>query len=88
MFFGDEYAVFDILTRRQSAKNILFIGDDLANSLAPFLVPSYAKITCVNLQKLSEPLSAAVDLESYDQVVVLESVARFCQDSGLEKLLT
>lgn len=88
VFFGDEYAVFDILTRRQSAKSILFIGDDLANSLVPFLVPSYAKITCVDLQKLSEPLSSAVDLESYDQVVVLESVGRFCQDSGLEKLLT
>lgn len=87
VFFGEEPA-FDIVTRRQSAKNILVIGDDLIQSIAPFLIPSYAKITCVNLQRLNQPLSSFVDLEEYDQVVILESMAQFVQNSGLEQLLT
>ena len=77
---GDRYITADITTDRDTAPKLLIIKGSFANSIAPFYTPHYSKITLVDPARLEDAdmtLSDAVNIEDYDQILVLFDIDSF-----------
>ncbi|WP_295153277.1 DHHW family protein [uncultured Ruminococcus sp.] len=87
---GDRYVKTDIYTDIENAPKLLIIKGSFANTIVPFYTAHYSKITMVDPKKLSESgltLSETVDLDEYDQILVLFDIDSFSQ-AGYFKSLT
>lgn len=60
--------------------SILVVKDSYANSFVPYLTANYAKIGVIDLRSFAYGLDSTIELESYDQVLILYNFQTFQSD--------
>ncbi len=65
---------------------LLVIKDSYANSFVPFLCESFSEIDIVDLRYIAGKLKDNVDLDSYDEILVLYSFSNISSDTNMDKL--
>ena len=77
---GNEFEKYNIKTSNTQAPRLLIIKGDYANMFVPFLTPHYSEITLIDPEKLGgKTIEEAVDVDSYDQLLLLSDVYSFCK---------
>lgn len=79
------YPLVDIKTDLQTENKLLIIKDSYAQCFVPFLTQHYSQITMVDLRSVLM-LNSVVDLNDYDQILVLYNFSSFVSDENLKKL--
>ena len=85
-FTGSNVPIVHIETDVDNDKSLLIIKDSYAHSLVPFLSKHYSKITMVDMRYINTSLNNFITVSDYDQVLFLQNVITFTEDSGLKKL--
>ncbi len=67
-------------------KSILIIKDSYANSLVQFLVNNYDTVTMIDLRYTNMTIDQLVDVDAYDQILILYNCITFSDDGDLIKL--
>ncbi len=62
---------------------LLVIRDSYANCLGTFLAEGYAEVVLVDLRYYKEPISALVEQENFDDVLVCYSLSNFMTDNNI-----
>lgn len=76
---GDSFERYDITTSNTNAPSLLMIKGSFANMFVPFLTPHYSKITLIDPDRLDgKTIEDVVDVDSYDQMLILYDMSRFC----------
>ena len=77
---GNEFEKYRITTANTKAPKLLIIKGDYANMFVPFLTPHYSEITLIDPSRLDgKTIEETVDVDSFDQVLLLYDVASFCK---------
>ena len=87
---GDKYVQVDINTSVGNGKRLLILKGSYANTLAPFFTPHYDKITLVDpykLKKQGEKLSEIVDMNEYDDILVMFDIYEFSSKDCFDILI-
>lgn len=79
------YPVVNIKTDLQEENKILVIKDSYAQCFVPFLTQHYSQITMVDMRSVLM-LESVVDIDDYDQILVLYNYGGFINDRNLKKL--
>ncbi len=70
-----------------NGKRLLIIKDSYAQCLAPFYTQHYSEITMVDLRTFATAgIRSALQLDSFDAVLIVYNLADFVQDSNIVKL--
>lgn len=85
-FTGANAPVVEITTDVDNGKNLLVIKDSYAHALVPFLSKHYSKITMIDMRYINTGLDSVIDFGEYDQVLFMQNVITFTEDSNLKKL--
>lgn len=85
-FTGANAPVVEITTDVDNGKNLLVIKDSYAHALVPFLSKHYSKITMIDMRYVNTGLDSVIDFGKYDQVLFMQNVITFTEDSNLKKL--
>lgn len=85
-FTGANAPVVEITTDVDNGKNLLVIKDSYAHALVPFLSKHYSKITMIDMRYVNTGLDSVIDFGKYDQVLFMQNVITFTDDSNLKKL--
>ena len=86
VFLGHNQPVVTIINGNPNGGKLLMIKDSYAHSVAPFLADHYSETTLLDLRYISVPISTIVNMEEYDQILILYNVATFTSDINLRKL--
>lgn len=65
---------------------LLVIRDSFSNSLGCFLADTWGEVVLVDLRYYREPVSALLERESFDSILVVYGVRNFMTDGGLVRL--
>lgn len=84
-FLGTNKPIVDIKADNNGGK-LLIIKDSYAHCYAPFLTQHYSEVTLVDMRYINMPLKSVVDLESYDQIMILYNASSFMTDTNIAKL--
>ena len=82
-FLGGNQPLCVIKGQNTDAPKILVVRDSYADSLAPFLSESFSEVHLFDLRYNRTSLSAYVEENGIDQVVVLYSISNFATDGNL-----
>ncbi len=85
-FTGSNVPIVHIETDVDNGKSLLVIKDSYAHSLVPFLSKHYSKITMVDMRYINTSLNNFINVNDYDQVLFMQNVITFTEDSHLKKL--
>ena len=85
-FTGENAPIVHITTDVEKGKNLLVIKDSYAHSLVPFLSKHYSKITMVDMRYINTGLNNFINMSEYDQVLFMQNVITFTEDSYMKKL--
>ena len=85
-FTGENAPVVEITTNVDNDKKLLVIKDSYAHSLVPFLSKHYSKITMIDMRYINMGLDSVINLDEYEQVLFMQNVITFTEDSYLKKL--
>ncbi len=85
VFLGTNQPMETINTGNEGGK-ILIIKDSYAHCYAPFLIPHYSEITLLDLRYIQTSIEDYVDINDYDQILILYNVSTFSSDINLRKL--
>lgn len=85
-FTGENAPVVEITTNVDNGKKLLVIKDSYAHSLVPFLSKHYSKITMIDMRYINMGLDSVINLDEYEQVLFMQNVITFTEDSYLKKL--
>ena len=77
--------VVDISTSYPEENKLLIIKDSYAQCFAPFLTQHYSHITMVDMRSVFD-IDTVVNLDDYDQILVLYNYQGFVEDENLKKL--
>ena len=86
---GDSCEKVTIKTSVKDAPKLLIIKGSYANTLAPFFTPHYSEITLADpalIKKSGKKLSDIVNVNDYDQVLVMYDIENFSEAEGLDIL--
>ncbi|MFA9380609.1 MAG: DHHW family protein [Acetanaerobacterium sp.] len=86
VFLGQNQPIVTIKTDSESEKSLLIFKDSFAHSLAPFFADYYSTITLVDLRYINQSYDAVLNVENYDQVLLLYNVDTFSHSSDVAKL--
>lgn len=78
VFFGGNYDQVDIETSSPKDQNLLIIKDSFANSLVPFLLNDFRKITMIDTRFYRGNVSELS--KEYDGVLVIYSINKFAEE--------
>ena len=65
---------------------LLVIRDSYANCIGPMLVESYEEVVMIDLRYYKQSISAMVEAEGIDNVLVMYSIGNFMTDGNLPYL--
>ena len=85
VFFGTNQPLIKINTGK-GGKRLLVIKDSYAHSFVPFLTMHYSEIDMLDMRYVQLGLDKVVNLDNYDEVLILYNVSSFSTDSNLRKL--
>ena len=76
---GNSFERYTIKTSNSDAPRLLMIKGRYANMFVPFLTPHYSEITLIDPEQLTDKsIEDLVDVDSYDQILMLYDVSQFC----------
>lgn len=85
-FLGELQPLCVVKTENTDAPKLLLIRDSYSDCMLPFLTAHFSEIHLVDLRFYNMPMSAYVETNEIDQVVLLYSVYNFISDQNLFKL--
>ena len=85
-FTGENAPVVEITTDVDNGKKLLVVKDSYAHSLVPFLSKHYSKITMIDMRYVNTGLDSVINLDEYEQVLFMQNVITFTENSYLKKL--
>ncbi len=86
MFLGQNQPIVTIHSSASSGKRLLIFKDSYAHALAPLFADYYSTITLVDLRYINQGYDALLDVEQYDQVLLLYNVDTFAHSTDAAKL--
>lgn len=88
VYFGGNFGRIDIHTKNsQNRGTLLVIKDSFANSLIPFLMADYARISMIDFRYFNKPVSDLLQEIQPDETLILYELSNFAQDSNFFKIL-
>ncbi len=84
-FLGTNKPIVTIKADNDGGK-LLVVKDSYAHCFAPFLTEHYSEITLVDLRYINISLSKVIDIDEYDQVLILYNASSFMTDTDIRKL--
>jgi hypothetical protein len=85
-FLGGNTPLVRIETGNEDAPSLLIVRDSYADCLAPFLLENFSEIQLLDLRYFRTSLSAYIDEQSFDSILVCYSVENFCSDTNIPLL--
>ena len=85
-FTGSNVPIVTIETDVDNDRQLLIIKDSYAHALVPFLSKHYSKITMVDMRYINTDLNYFINVRDYDQVLFMQNVITFSEESHLKKL--
>ena len=86
MFLGQNQPIVTIHTNTTSGKRLLIFKDSYAHTIAPMFADYYTTITLVDLRYINQSYDTLIDIEQYDQVLLLYNVDTFSHSTDVAKL--
>lgn len=86
MFLGQNQPIVTIQTSTTSGKRLLIFKDSYAHTIAPMFADYYTTITLVDLRYINQTYDTLIDVEQYDQVLLLYNVDTFAHSTDVAKL--
>lgn len=85
-FTGINQPMITIKTNSTSGKKLLVIKDSYAHSFVPFLTQHYSEIVMVDMRYISTYLDKAIDVDSFDQTLILYNADGFATDKNIKNI--
>lgn len=85
VFLGPNQPIVTIKNENSKGK-LLIIKDSYAHCYVPFLMQHYSEITILDLRYIQTAYNNIVDINNYDQVLILYNVSTFISDINIRKL--
>lgn len=82
-FLGGNHPLAEVSTGIKNGRTLLLIKDSYANSTVPFLAEHYEKIILVDLRYYKKPLSALLEAERPDDLLILYNITGFAEDKNV-----
>lgn len=86
VFTGQNQPLVTIHTNVDNGKKLLLFKDSYAHAMVPFLALHYQQITMVDLRYFNTAYTEKVDLDDYDQVLILYNAPNFALDASVRKI--
>ncbi len=86
MFFGGVTPLLEIETGNSDEPTLLILRDSYTDSLSPFLLDHFSKISIIDLRYYNYPLSTYIEENSIDNVLICYSAYNLSIDKNLFKL--
>lgn len=86
VFFGGNTPLLEIQTNVLDKESLLIIRDSFADSLTPFLMQSFSKISVIDLRYYNSSLKEYIEKNNFDKILICYSLAAFINDTNLYKL--
>ncbi len=86
MFFGGVTPLLEIETGNTDKPSLLILRDSYTDSLSPFLLEHFSKISIIDLRYYNFPLSDYIVDNNIDNVLLCYSAANLAKDTNLYKL--
>jgi hypothetical protein len=83
MFMGGNTPLLEIDTGKSGAPSLLVIRDSYMDSLTPFLLDNFSKISILDLRYYKQSLASYISENSPDMVLVCYSVYNFMTDTNI-----
>lgn len=80
-YLDGNHALVEINTNQPEKPNLLVIADSFGQSLAPFLLEDYNKITYIDLRYYKQPVSEIAD--EFDEILIYYSLVNFSTDTNI-----
>ncbi|MCR8744788.1 DHHW family protein [Romboutsia lituseburensis] len=87
VFLNGDHPIIEINTTTNTPRQLLLIKDSYANSMVPYLLESYSKITIVDPKYYSNNLYDLIDDNKFTDVLFLYNANTFFKDTHLVDLL-
>ena len=84
-FLGTNKPLITIRSENDGGK-LLVIKDSYAHCYVPFLTQHYSEITLLDMRYINISYKQIVDVEDYDQVLILYNASSFMDDTDIRKL--
>ena len=85
VFLDGNHSLLRIHNPAGSGK-LLMIRDSFASCMGGFLADSYAEVVMLDLRYCREPVSALLEQEDFDEVLILYGLKNFMEESNLERM--
>ena len=82
-FYGGNTPLLTIETGLQDAPSLLILRDSYMDSLSPYLFAHYSEIHIMDLRYYRASLSAYIDENDFDQILVCYNVKNFVEDGNI-----
>ncbi|MER3123727.1 DHHW family protein, partial [Bacillus altitudinis] len=87
VFLNGDHPIVEINTTTNTPRQLLLIKDSYANSMVPYLIESYSKITIVDPKYYSNNLYDLISDNKFTDVLFLYNANTFFKDTSLVNLL-
>ena len=85
-FFGGNWGKVEIQTQANNGKHLLVIKDSFANSMIPYLLEEYERITMVDLRYFSDNIGRLIQQQQPTEILFLYEMTNLLTDTGVIKL--
>lgn len=86
VFLGYNRAVTTIQTNVETNNTLLIVKDSYANSIVPFFVQNYSKITVIDPRYLKTALTDYINPDDYRQTLFLYNASTFSTDKNVKNI--
>ena len=86
MFYGGITPLLEIETGKEGLPSLLIVRDSYMDSLSPFLLEHFSKISIVDLRYYNGNLTQYVQEAEIDEALICYSASNFSTDKNLYKL--
>lgn len=85
-FLGTNQPMVTIKTSNTNGKRLLMLKDSYSHSLAPFFAQNYSEICLVDLRYINTNIEDIVDIERFDDIMLVYSMDMFIHQNSIAKL--
>jgi len=86
VFLGHNRAVTSITTNVETRNTLLIVKDSYANSMVPFFVQNYSKITVVDPRYLKTAVTEYINPDDYTHTLFLYNASTFSTDKNVKNI--
>lgn len=86
VYFGGNPALTEIETGAEEGRSLIVIKDSYANSMVPFLIPHFDKITVVDLRYFNISVQNYIDTNEFTDILVLYNIPNLLTENTVTSI--